>query len=561
MKNMLFFFAGLSILLLSNQSYCIGANDNQNANPSKNSSGSSINISCTQELQNLTTTLVAEYGKQKPTVKLTITDINNPSINSENSLRLITGEIAGTETSWKLLIGREIIVPVTNAKNPLWEEIRRQGISSDEFSILFSNTDKQNWKNILGDVQNAPIQYYLLDNESVKGSIANYLQTNPSFTNCIFVKSEEELISALNKDVFAIGFCNLTGIVDLKTNEIKENIKIIPIDKNMNERVDSFENIYENLSSITRGVWIGKYPDELSNNVYAISENRPSDENTVAFLTWLTTGGQLFLNSNGFCDLANIEKQSNLLALTNPEIMVVQPDKTETAGMWVIILISFLTVGFLVTALVLARRNKKSQGTDEIIKINSILDENSILAPKGLFFDRTHTWAFMEQNGTVKVGIDDFLQHITGKLTRIKMKAPGEKIRRGEKIFTINHEGKQLDIFSPVTGTIKEQNQSLTSDSSQINSSPYSEGWVYSIEPLNWLREIQLMFMADKYKEWLKDELTRLKDFFAASVRSNNMLYAQVVLQDGGELADNVLAELGPEVWEEFQRNFINTSK
>jgi glycine cleavage system H lipoate-binding protein len=369
------------------------------------------------------------------------------------------------------------------------------------------------------------------------------------------------MISALTNDVYAIGFCNLTGIVDLKTNEIMENIKIIPIDKNMNGRVDSFENIYENLSSITRGVWIGKYPDDLSKNVYAISENRPSDENTLAFLTWLTTDGQHFLNSNGFCDLANIEKQSNLLALTNPEIMVVQPDKTETAGMWVIILISFLTLGFVVTALVLARRNKKSQGTDEIIKINSILDENSILAPKGLFFDRTHTWAFMEQNGTVKIGIDDFLQHITGTLTRIKMKAPGEKIRRGEKIFTINHEGKQLDIFSPVTGTIKEQNQLLTADSSRINTSPYSEGWVYSIEPLNWLREIQLMFMADKYKEWLKDELTRLKDFFAASVRSNNTLYAQVVLQDGGELTDNVLADLGPEVWEEFQRNFINTSK
>jgi hypothetical protein len=33
------------------------------------------------------------------------------------------------------------------------------------------------------------------------------------------------------------------------------------------------------------------------------------------------------------------------------------------------------------------------------------------------------------------------------------------------------------------------------------------------------------------------------------------------MLQDGGELSDNVLAELEPKVWEDFQTNFIDTSK
>jgi glycine cleavage system H lipoate-binding protein len=167
----------------------------------------------------------------------------------------------------------------------------------------------------------------------------------------------------------------------------------------------------------------------------------------------------------------------------------------------------------------------------------------------------------MEKDGTVKVGVDDFLQHITGQLTRIKMKSPGEKIRRGEKILTINRNGKQLEISSPVTGTIKEQNDALNAYSSIVNSAPYTDGWVYSIEPTNWLREIQLMFMAEKYREWLKNEFSRLKDFFATSLRSNDPVYAHIVLQDGGEIADNTLAELGPEVWEEFQNKFINSSK
>ena len=69
------------------------------------------------------------------------------------------------------------------------------------------------------------------------------------------------------------------------------------------------------------------------------------------------------------------------------------------------------------------------------------------------------------------------------------------------------------------------------------------------------------MLMVDKYKEWLKDEFTRLKDFVAYSANSNQLVYQHVVLQDGGELKDNILADFGPEVWEDFQTQFIDTSK
>ena len=60
----------------------------------------------------------------------------------------------------------------------------------------------------------------------------------------------------------------------------------------------------------------------------------------------------------------------------------------------------------------------------------------------------------MEQNGIVKVGIDDFLQHITGPITRIKMKNEGDKVKKGEQILSLIQNGKQLNIYAPVSGTI-----------------------------------------------------------------------------------------------------------
>jgi glycine cleavage system H lipoate-binding protein len=206
-------------------------------------------------------------------------------------------------------------------------------------------------------------------------------------------------------------------------------------------------------------------------------------------------------------------------------------------------------------------KSKKAIEMDEDIEITPAFDVNSILAPKGLYFDKSHTWAFMEPDGNVKIGLDDFIQHVTGLFTRIKMKEPGEMVRKGEKIMTIIQNGKQLNISSPVSGIIIRQNQALAADPTILNSNPYSTGWVYNIEPKNWLREIQFMFMAEKYKEWLQDEFIRLKDFLASAIRSNKVVYAHIILQDGGELTNNVLADLGPEVWEDFQTNFINTSK
>src|SRR5690606_6995037 len=105
-----------------------------------------------------------------------------------------------------------------------------------------------------------------------------------------------------------------------------------------------------------------------------------------------------------------------------------------------------------------------------------------VKAPGGLYYDKTHTWAFMEQDGLVKVGVNDFLQHVTGTLSQVKMKSPGEKVRKGEYIMTIIRDGKQLDICSPVTGTIKTQNEMLIESPSDINTDPYLTGWIYKIE-------------------------------------------------------------------------------
>lgn len=347
---------------------------------------------------------------------------------------------------------------------------------------------------------------------------------------------------------------------------ITKTLKILPIDKNGNGRVDYVENIYNDHESISRGVWIGKYPRELINNIYTMFAARPSGDNELAFLKWVITDGQQYLGDYGYNDLVYNERLAKLSMIDGLEIniedQVSYAEVRDPLSFYIyfpIIFTAGIIIVFIVLFVIQKGKEKVMPLTESMSASRPIFNENSIRSPEGLYYDKTHTWAYMEEDGLVKIGIDDFLQHITGPLTRVKLKSPGERVKKGKYILSIIQEGKQLEVYAPVSGTIKEHNKILETDSSLINSSPYKDGWIYKIEPTNWLKEIQFMILGTKYKEWLKNEFTRLKEFLTEYINPGSPKYAYV-MQDGGDLKEGVLTDLGPELWEDFQTNFIDAS-
>ena len=377
------------------------------------------------------------------------------------------------------------------------------------------------------------------------------------------VEHGNDFILAIQEDPYAIGICKIPDIVDSRSQRTHNQIAILPIDKNGNGQIDYKENIYGDLDAFSRGVWIGKYPRALASNIYFVSSSQPENKSEVAFVKWILTDGQVFLDNHRFAALQANERMA--------KVKLIDVYNINTAGtvnsaiqreplFHNIFFLSLLVLVSLVLSLTIAGilvRDKGTQNVTEKMAVQrSVFNEDLVESPPGLYFDITHTWAFMETDGMVRIGIDDFLQHITGPLTRVKMKQPGERIRKGNKVLSIIQDGKQLDISSPISGIIREKNKVLTSNTSVINSSPYSEGWIYMIEPSNWVKEIRFLFMEKKYREWLKNEFSRLKEFLNNSVRSESLEYSYV-LQDGGELEDRILEDLGPEIWEDFQANFI----
>jgi glycine cleavage system H lipoate-binding protein/ABC-type phosphate transport system substrate-binding protein len=516
-----------------------------------------VQIYSTPELAELTNQWTLAFGKSNPSVTVEVVETTSESGISDGQL-LLTTQSAENELVWKMVVGHDIVVPVFNAKNPFFEKLNEKGLTRNDFAAIISG--ETNWAGLIQDGNNAAIRTLISDNEQVISKLAGFTGLSPEQIKSQSTVSATDLVSTVQNDVNAIGFCKLTDVLDSEENAFTGQIAILPIDKNENGKIDGFENIFTNPQELTRGVWIGKYPRELCGDVFILAAEKPENEASIAFLNWVLNEGQAEIGTLGFSNLSSREKASGMLALTEPVTTPAPATSSPGFPFGRTLFLAALAV-ILVAAVVFFKRKQKAGILSEDIAITPALNVNSVDAPAGLYYDKTHTWAFMEKDGRVKIGIDDFLQHITGPLTQVKLKAAGEKVRKGEKIFTITREGKQLEICSPVSGYIRQYNDELLSNPEKLNSSPYAEGWVYQIEPANWLRETRFMFMADKFKEWLDDEFIRLKDFLATSANSNAVVYNHIVLQDGGELTDNVLADLGPEVWEDFQTHFLDTSK
>ncbi|HPE75624.1 MAG TPA: hypothetical protein PLC80_06025 [Draconibacterium sp.] len=550
-------FLACSNILVANEK-----NDELNKKLPATTELSTLQIVTSPDLVDLTNEWLVGFRNLNPEQKITLSSQSEASTLNDGILYLFSSnnpELPKENQTWKIVVGHDLIVPVTSINNPNLKEINKRGFTSNEFAQFF--TGELNWSAFIDGAEKTQIQCYITNNQNVISKVAGFTHSEKELVAAKKVNSTTDLISLIQQNKNAIGFCSLTEVLNQGKNGFAEQISIIPIDKNKNGRIDSFENIYANPGTLTKGAWIGKYPQELTGSIYALSTVKPTNQTALDFISYLTIEGQDKIKNSGYSILSSAEKTANLIALATVVDSPAPAKKIPVSNLgWILI---FAAIGVVVLIFVFFGFKYINHEIieSEDIEMAQAFSENSIAAPRGLLYDKTHTWAFMEQNGLVKIGLDDFLKHVVGSITQLKMKVPGEKVRKGEKILTIVRDGKQLSLYSPVTGFIRQQNESLSSKPSKINDSAFTENWVYQIEPANWTREVNFLFMVDRYKEWIKDEFARLKDFMANSANSNQLVYQHVVLQDGGELRDNILADLGPEVWEDFQTQFIDTAK
>jgi glycine cleavage system H protein len=229
-------------------------------------------------------------------------------------------------------------------------------------------------------------------------------------------------------------------------------------------------------------------------------------------------------------------------------------DIFATKGLEYLIIIGFFLI-LVPFWMMLTKKSASAAGIQIPVKI---ITNGLLKLPQGIFFSRYHTWAHLEKNGEAKIGLNDMLLHLTGEVKVNILKSEGETVEKGEVLARVQYNGNNLKIASPVSGTLSGTNELIINNPGLLKNDPYQQGWICSLKPASWKADTDSCFLAEDATQWAKEELVRVKEFFSLAAVNTDSGSMQVVMQDGGEIAEQVLTLFPQEVWRDFEEKFLS---
>lgn len=124
--------------------------------------------------------------------------------------------------------------------------------------------------------------------------------------------------------------------------------------------------------------------------------------------------------------------------------------------------------------------------------------------PSDLRYRDSHEWVRLEDDGSVVVGISDHAQAALGDMVFVELPEPGMSYAQGDACAVIESVKAASDIYAPISGEIIESNPALEDDPAMVNTDPYGDGWLFTINPSE-PDEIDGLMNAEEYAEAQED--------------------------------------------------------
>ena len=118
--------------------------------------------------------------------------------------------------------------------------------------------------------------------------------------------------------------------------------------------------------------------------------------------------------------------------------------------------------------------------------------------PQELKYTKEHEWVKIESDGLVVFGITDFAQSALGDVVFASLPKIGTKISAGSTCGEVESTKSVSDLYSPVTGVVKEVNGTLANNPEIINADPYGAGWMVKLSDVD-ASELTALLDANSY--------------------------------------------------------------
>ncbi len=123
--------------------------------------------------------------------------------------------------------------------------------------------------------------------------------------------------------------------------------------------------------------------------------------------------------------------------------------------------------------------------------------------PEEYYYTKDHEWAQVDEN-IVTVGVTEFAQDSLGEIVYVELPEEGQKVTQNETFGVVESVKSVSDLYSPVSCTVIEVNQSVMDDPGHINDDPMNDGLLIRIE-MDSEKELANLMRSPDYKKLVQD--------------------------------------------------------
>ena len=210
----------------------------------------------------------------------------------------------------------DAVVPTVNADHPYLARLQAQGMTQPTFEAIWMG-QITTWGQAIGDpnVSDGIHVYTRSDACGAAATWATYLgDYGQEDLLGVGVYGDPGLAEAVSQDALGIGYNNLNFAYDADTGRPIARLQIIPIDLDENGQVDAEEDFYAARSDLTAAIADGRYPSPPARALNLVTQGQP-DGLPLAFLRWVLTDGQAFVEETGYIPLTQAQLQAELAKL------------------------------------------------------------------------------------------------------------------------------------------------------------------------------------------------------------------------------------------------------
>jgi phosphate transport system substrate-binding protein len=209
---------------------------------------------------------------------------------------------------------RDAVFVAVNARNPVLPTLLKKGIKKETFVDLWILGKPLTWGDVAGTRDSVRVQVYTRSDSCGAGETwAKYLGKAQEDLKGVAVYGDPGVAEAVQRDVAAIGYNNLSYAYDMRSGRPVAGLQIVPIDVNGNATIGPNERLATKQDAI-RAVRSGGYPSPPARDLYIVCKGNFKGLSK-DFVRWILSDGQRYVEDVGYVKISQSQLKDALKRL------------------------------------------------------------------------------------------------------------------------------------------------------------------------------------------------------------------------------------------------------